>query len=35
ELRTLAKQVLNAAKSGLDSSLISRQTYEESVKWFR
>lgn len=34
ELRTLAEQVLNVAKSGLDSSLISRQTYEESVKWF-
>ena len=35
ELRTLREQVLNAAKSGLDSSLISKQTYEEAVKWFR
>jgi len=34
ELRTLAKQVLDAAKSALDSSLISRQTYDQSVKWF-
>ena len=34
ELSTLAEQILNAAKSGLDSSLISRQVYEESVKWF-
>jgi hypothetical protein len=35
ELRTLAEQILHAAQSGLDSSLISKQTYEESVKWFR
>jgi hypothetical protein len=35
ELRTLAEQVLNTAKSALDNSFISRQTYEESVKWFR
>lgn len=34
ELRTLAEQVLNTAKSALDNSFISRQTYEESVKWF-
>jgi hypothetical protein len=34
ELRTLAEQCLNSAKSLLDSSLISRQIYEESVKWF-
>jgi len=35
ELRTLREQALNAVKSGLDSSLISRQTYDEAVKWFR
>lgn len=35
ELRKLAEQCLKSAKSLLDSSLISRQTYEESVKWFR
>ena len=34
ELRTLAEQVVNAAKSALDSSLIPRQTYEQAVKWF-
>ena len=34
DLRTLRDQVLNAAKSARDGSLISRQTYEESVRWF-
>jgi len=34
ELRTLAQQVLSTAQSALDSSLISKQTYEQSVKWF-
>ena len=34
DLRTLRDQVLNAAKSARDDSLISRQTYEESVRWF-
>jgi hypothetical protein len=34
ELKTLREQSLNGAKSLLDNSLISKQTYEESVKWF-
>lgn len=34
ELSTLAKQVLTTAKSALDNSLISKQTYEQYVKWF-
>lgn len=34
ELRILAQQVVNTAKSARDGSLISRQTYEESVRWF-
>ena len=34
ELRTLAEQVVKVAKSALDSSIISRRTYEETVKWF-
>ncbi len=34
ELSTLAKQVLTTAKSALDNSLISNQTYEQYVKWF-
>lgn len=34
ELRTLAEQRLDFAKSLLESSLISRKTYEQSVKWF-
>lgn len=34
ELRTLAQQVLSTAQSALDSSFISKQTYEQSVKWF-
>jgi len=34
EFRTLAQQVLSTAQSALDSSLISRQTYDETIKWF-
>lgn len=34
DLRTLREESLSAAKSLLDSKLLSRQTYEESVKWF-
>jgi hypothetical protein len=34
ELKTLAQQVQSTAKSVLDSSLISRQTYDETIKWF-
>lgn len=34
DLRTLREQALNAAKSMVDSSLFSRQTYNEAVKWF-
>ena len=34
ELRMLAQQVLSSAKLLLDSGLSSRQTYDESVKWF-
>lgn len=34
ELRTLAKQVVDGAKSALDNSIISRQTYDETIKWF-
>lgn len=34
DLRTLRAQVLNAAKSALDNSLVSKQTYNESIKWF-
>jgi hypothetical protein len=33
-LRTLREESLSAAKSMLDSKLISRQTYEKWVKWF-
>jgi len=35
ELRTLREEALNTAKFGLDNFLISRETYEENVKWFR
>lgn len=35
ELRTLREEALNIAKFGLDNFLISRETYEEKVKWFR
>lgn len=34
ELRKLREQCLNVAESLLNNSLISRQTYEESIKWF-
>ncbi len=34
ELRMLAQQVLSAANIALDGWLISRQTYNESAKWF-
>ena len=34
DLRTLREQALNAAKSMMESSLFSRQTYNEAVKWF-
>lgn len=34
DLRMLREESLRAAKSLLDSGLLSRQTYEESVKWF-
>lgn len=35
ELRTLREEALNTAKFGLENFLISRETYEEKVKWFR
>lgn len=34
ELRSLREEALNAAKMGLDNHFISRQTYDERVKWF-
>ncbi|GAG43537.1 unnamed protein product, partial [marine sediment metagenome] len=34
DLRMLREESLRAAKSLLDSGLLSRQTYEESVRWF-
>jgi len=34
DLRTLREESLSAAKSLLESKLLSRQTYEEWVKWF-
>jgi hypothetical protein len=34
ELKTLREETLNAAKLRLENSLISRETYNEMVKWF-